>query len=198
MRFDNHWYLVVVLMLHLYCCNPAPYVWVESFPSSDHKPQPYKIHAGDQIEVAVWDQTQVSGTYRVRQDGYITVPLVGELAVAGITPDEASDAIEAKLEGDIVQNVSVVVISREIAPQFVSVIGEVEEPGQFELKPGDTIIDALARAGGLTEFADEESIYVFRGKAPVLRVRFDYNRLTTTKTGGIQFSLQSGDAIIVE
>ncbi len=194
----KYFYLFILLASQISCADKAPFTWVESLPVATQKTVIYRIEPGDRVEVSVWDQAQLSGTYQVREDGVITIPLVGELNVAGITPNEAAEAIRKKLEGGIVQDVRVVVISRETTPQFVTVIGEVPRPGQIVLKPRDTIVDVLATAGGLTEFADRDSIYVLRQKATPSRIRFDYDRLTSCATCGIHFKLHDGDVIIVE
>jgi len=188
-----------ILSLFLLSCGPkAPFVWIESLPQTDRAAAPYKIQPGDSIDVSVWNQEQISGTYIVRSDGYITVPLVGDLLVAGETTTQASKMITDKLEGDIVQNVKVTVISTGTAPKYVTVLGEVGAPSQIVLKTGDTLVDAIAMAGGLTEFADKDSIYVYRQDARFPRIRFDYDRLTTSKRGGIGFKLRDGDVIVVE
>ncbi len=184
--------------MQLSCTPKGSFVWVESFPQVKGEVATYHIKAGDQISVSVWEQAQISGSYTVRQDGYVSIPLVKDLRVAGATPAEAAEMIRVRLEGDIVKDARVSVSIQESSPDHVSVLGEVAEPGQFVLKPRDTILDLLAMAGGLTEFADEESIYVFREPIPVPLVRFDYERLTNLKTGGIRFKLQDGDVIIVE
>ena len=194
----KYYCLFILLVAQISCADKVPFIWVESLPATTQKTPIYRIEPGDQVEVAVWDQAQLSGTYTVREDGVITMPLVGELNVAGITPTEAADIIRKKLEGGIVQDVRVVVISRQTSPRFVSVIGEVARPGQITLKPKDTIVDVIATAGGLTEFADRDSIYVLRQEAKPNRIRFDYDRLTSCSTCGIHFKLQDGDVIIVE
>ena len=190
--------MFILLMLQVACSTKQPFVWVERFPSPQREAKAYLIQAGDIIEVSVWDQAQISGQYVVRSDGSITVPLIGDVVVAGISPTAAAETIRTRLEGDIVQDVRVVVIAREMSTRYVSVVGEVNQAGQFVLKPEDNILDLLARAGGLTEFADKENVYVLRKGAPIPRIRFDYTRLTTTKTGGISFKLQPGDVIVVE
>ena len=192
-------YLFIAIVLQISCAPKAPFIWVEDLPTETSQKTPaYRIHPGDQVEVAVWDQAQLSGTHTVREDGFITIPLVGELKVAGTTPTEAAEAIKAKLEGGIVQDVRIVVISRATTPEYVTVIGEVQTPGQMVLKPKDSIVDLLAAAGGLTQFADKDSIYVLRQNASPSRVRFDYDRLTSCTRCGIHFKLQDGDVIIVE
>lgn len=197
-RFNKTHVFSILSLLLLSCGNQAPFVWVESLPQRIQDPPPYQIQAGDNIDVTVWNQPQISGSFVVREDGFITVPLVGDMLVAGLTTTTAARAIAAKLEGDIVQNVQVTVISTATAPDHVTVIGEVATPGQIVLKPGDTLLDVLATAGGLTEFADHDGIYVFRHEARFFRIRFDYERLTTSVKGGIRFRLQDGDVVVVE
>ena len=180
-------------------CGGAPFVWVDHLPSEEKVVQEYRVQCGDQVEVVVWDQAQISGVYQVREDGVISIPLVGEVSVAGSTPVEIANSIKNELEqGGIVHDVRVVVISRQVSPKLVTLLGEVESPGQIELKANDTILDVLAKAGGLTEFADKKSIYVFRPKDSHSRIRFNYNSLTTLPGYGINFRLKDGDIIIVE
>ena len=191
-------FFIVLLLSPLSCGPHIPFVWVDTLSIDEHKATPYVIEPGDSIEVVVWDQPQISGNYTVREDGYITVPLLGDLYVAKRTTEQTAKIIGEKLEGDIVQDVRVVAIARNTVPKFVSVLGEVGNPGQYTLKPGDTMLDVIAMAGGLTEFADKDSIYLLRRNSRTPRVRFDYDRLTSSKRGGIRFQLQNGDIIVVE
>ena len=180
------------------CAPKVPFVWVDCLPIEDQKALPYQIQTGDQVEVSVWNQPQISGTFSVREDGNITVPLIGDISVKGLQLSEASEKIAAELEGGIVKDVRVVLISRAVRAKMVSVLGEVRSPGQVQLLPEDTLIDVIAKAGDITEFADKNAIYVFRAEAKNKRIRFNYNRLKTLRTGGIHFRLRPGDVIIVE
>ncbi len=196
--FFNCLSLFVTSLLQLSC--GSPFVWVEHLPAAEElKIQEYRIQYGDEVEVVVWDQSQISGIYRVRMDGVISLPLVGELSVVGTTPLETADLIKNKLEqGGIVHDVRVVVISRQVSPEYVTVLGEIASPGRIELRTNDTILDILAQAGGLTEFANKKSIYVLRSKELPDRIRFNYNSLTTSSRYGINFRLKAGDVIVVE
>ncbi|MCP4605962.1 MAG: hypothetical protein GY847_36525 [Proteobacteria bacterium] len=200
MTTSNRGYLYVFLSLFALqaCVHEEPFVWIESLPQKSKPTTPYRIQPGDKISVSVWDQEQISGEYTVRDDGFITVTLIGDVPVDGLTIEEAAKTVSKKFEGDIVQDVRVTVVLVKSHPIYISVIGEVRSPGQFELKPDDTMIDVLSRAGGLTEFADSDSIYVLRKGSQTPRIRFDYERLTKQKTGGIEFKLNDGDVVVVE
>ena len=81
----------------------------------------------------------------------------------------------------------------------VSLLGEVAKPGQFALEPGAGVLHALAAAGGLTDFAHRDRIFVLRevdGKP--LRIRFDYQALTEASGRAAEFRVQSGDVVVVE
>lgn len=191
-------FFLTSLFVHLSCASP--FVWVENLPpTKEPATQEYRIDIGDQIEVVVWDQPQISGVFQVRQDGIIGIPLIGELTVADSTPLESAELIKKRLEqGGIVNDVRVVVISRQVSPEYVTILGEVETPGKIELKAKDTLLDILAQAGGLTEFADKKSIYVLRPNDFPNRIRFNYNSLTSNSRYAINFKLKAGDIIVVE
>jgi polysaccharide export outer membrane protein len=188
----------VLVALPLACAHSEPYVWVEDLPKAAVSESQYRIRAGDELSVSVWDQTQISGNVLVRDDGFITLVLVGDVAVAGLTIAEATDIITKKYEGKIVQGAKVTITLRTPKSSFVSVIGEVENPGLFALGPKDNLITMLSKAGGLNEFADSDSIFVLRDDSKLPRIRFDYERLTRSPSGGMNFKLRDGDIVVCE
>lgn len=142
------------------------FVWVDDLAAEQLAPTAYKIRGNDRLQVTVFKQEALSGEVLVREDGQITVPLVGDVAVIGKTPPEAANEIGARLSntGFIDKpSVSVAVLETR-APSF-AVVGQVKQPGSFELQPGTTVLDGIALAGGLDEFADKEKIFVLRKRA---------------------------------
>lgn len=180
------------------CAAKNPFVWVESVSQKKVEEATNIIRRGDKIRIAVWNQNQISKETIVSDDGNIAVTLIGNVLVEGLTPTAAADLIAARLESGIVKDAHVTVEILSSLPRYVSVIGEVRTQGQYELKPGDSLIDVLARCGGLTDFADPNSIYLRRKKEPTPLIRFNYERLTGTGSGGANFHLENGDVIIVE
>jgi polysaccharide export outer membrane protein len=187
---------VLALSLVVCSCGGAepPYVWVESLP-----PEPARVTTiapQDRIFVLVRGQAAMSGEQVVRADGSIVHALIGKVDVAGLTESAAADRLRERLRGILEQpQVSVAIVAS--SPAKVSVIGEVEHPGRFDVDDGEGVLGALARAGGLTEFADRDGIFVLREVPQPMRIRFRYEGLTG---GGraARFRLRNGDTVVVE
>src|SRR5687767_14256097 len=92
-----------MLLIPLFCvgCMPAgTFVWVEELPAADLLPEPDRIEGGDRISVLVWNQERLSGEFAVRGDGNVTLPLLGDVAVAGLTPVGTAQQVERRLAAD--------------------------------------------------------------------------------------------------
>jgi polysaccharide export outer membrane protein len=176
------------------CAGHQKAVWVEELPVEAQNGHTYHIRAGDLIEVFVWNQERFSGPRRVRPDGRIMLPLIGDIEVAGTSPEAASRAIAARLQG-MVHDANVAVSVSETRATLVSVIGEVRNPGRFTVGQGDALLDIIAYAGGLTEFADGDAIFVLRGDT---RIRFSFERLVQGGGPGNAFRFRDGDVVVVE
>lgn len=178
------------------CVTDGPWVWVDDLSESALKPSPYKVMPGDRLVVNVWNQPALSGEVLVRPDGNITMPLVGDVYVLGLTPPEISGEVAKKLAGLVVEPNVAIALANTRNPT-VSVVGEVRTAGSFELRPGEGVLEVLARAGGLSEFANHSRVFVIR-RSEGKRVRFDYDRLSRGHGTGVKFLLQDGDVIVVD
>lgn len=178
------------------CATDGAYVWVDELPSGALKPAPYQVAPGDRLVVNVWNQPPLSGEVLVRPDGNITLPLVGDVQVVGATPQQAAEAVARKLGGLVVEPHVAVSLAGTREPT-VSVLGEVQQAGTFPLRPGEGVLEVLARAGGLSEFARKDAVFVVR-RSQGLRVRFDYRRLAQAHGAGVAFELQDGDVVVVD
>lgn len=178
------------------CAHRDAYVWVDELPQQELSRGPYQIRAGDEIAISVWNQEHLSARARVRLDGMATLPLLGDIRLAGATTPAAARHVRELLKG-LVLDPKVTITVLEARPPTIAVVGEVREPGSVSLEPGDGILNVLAKAGGLTEFAHDDEIYVLRRAPSPLRVRFDYGRLTAGASRGIEFSLTDGDVVVV-
>jgi len=155
---------------------------------------------GDVISVRVWNQESVSGRVRVRPDGKVSIPFLNDIEAGGLTPQLLSKRLQVRLKEFVVDPV-VTVTLEERRPIQISMLGEVARRGSFELEPGSGMLQALAIAGGLTEFAHGDQIFLVRNSptdGKTLRIRFDYDSLTRAQGRGPAFRLQSGDVIVVE
>lgn len=163
--------------------------------------QEYVIGPEDVLDIAVWDNSAVSRTVPVRPDGKISLPLLNDVMAAGLTPSQLRQALTKALVS-YMPTPSVSVIVREVHSYKVTVIGEVRTPGRYELKSQATVLDLLAMAGGLSEFAERGHIVVLRPNGgSTKRIPFAYDKLTSksasTKSGDENFCVLPGDVIVV-
>jgi polysaccharide export outer membrane protein len=121
----------------------------------------FKLGPDDVIEVSVYQEKDLSATVPVRPDGKISLPLVGEMPASGKTAVELQKEIALKLK-QYIADPAVTVVVKEVNSPKVSVFGEVKTPGVYKIKDRATLLDAVALAGGLTEFAKKDKITVFR------------------------------------
>lgn len=187
--------LGVALTALVACGSSGKYVWVDDLPYSASA-DIYRIGVGDVLNVRVYNQDKLSTRAKVRSDGRIAVPLVGDVEVRGKTPAVISREIEARLKQYVVSPaVTVTVVQSE--PTTVAVLGEVAHPGVYTMNPASGVLEALAAAGGFTDFANRESIYVVR-QLPPQRIRFTWNGLTGGDVRADTFRLHKGDVVVVE
>jgi polysaccharide export outer membrane protein len=181
------------------CSNAGSFVWVSQLPpevaaSSDSS---VVIRDGDTVSIRVFSQEALSTRAKVRSDGRIAMPVLGDIEVRGRRPSAIREELEKRLK-DYVNAPSVTVSLDEVQPITVSVLGEVTKAGTFPLDPRATVAQALASAGGLTDFATKDRIFVVRARNTRLRVRFTYEDISRGDTASARFVLQDGDLVVVE
>ena len=157
----------------------------------------YQIGAGDVLEVAVWKNSELSREVTVRPDGMISLPLVNDVHAAGLTPLELRDLLTKKLS-EYVPSAEVSVIVKKVESYSISVVGYVTHAGRFTLTSPTTVLEAIALAGGLTEFASRRKIAVLRadGKGGTTRVPFNYNDAVSGEASE-NLVLHAGDVVVV-
>lgn len=158
----------------------------------------YRIGAGDVLTVSVWHEPDLSRSIPVRPDGQISLPLVGDITAAGKTAVELQGELRIAL-AKFVKDPEVNVIVSDIRSQKINVIGEVTHPGTFVLSQSMGVLDAVAQAGGLRDFAKKKDIYVLRVMPDGKRVRIKYSYQAVLKGGknAQEVILQSHDTVVV-
>lgn len=129
------------------------------------RPGTHRLSPGDVVKINVFQAEELSTEERVSDDGAVVLPLVGSVPVAGLTSEQAEGKIAGILGKDYLQNPQVDVFVSEYANMKVSVGGEVEKPGVFQISGQTTLLQAIAEAGGLTEVAKPQETIVFRQDA---------------------------------
>ncbi len=157
----------------------------------------YRIGPEDVVQVSVWNNEALSRTVPVRPDGMISLPLLNDVPAAGLTPLELRASLMQRLV-EFAPAPEVSVIVTDVRSFKVSVLGAVARPGRFDAGTWITVLDALAMAGGLGEFADRSGIVVLRREAQgTRRLRFDYTRVRRDDGGQPNFYLRAGDIVVV-
>lgn len=157
----------------------------------------YRISPEDVLQISVWKNEMLSRTLPVRSDGMISLPLVNEVQAAGLTPMQLRDVLKSKL-GEYLPNPEVSVIVMEMKGYVVSVLGEVKTAGRYQFTNRITVLDVLARAGGITEFASPSEIFVLRPeKGAMTRIPFNYTKIVGTPGEHQNIFIQPGDIVVV-
>jgi polysaccharide export outer membrane protein len=158
----------------------------------------YRIGPEDVVEVSVWRDADLSRVMPVRPDGRISLPLLGELQAAGKTGPELAQEIQRRLAA-LVEQPRVSVIVREVNARRFYVLGEVLKPGAFPLRGEVTLLQALAQAGGLGQFADADGIVLVRSvDGQEQRYQIKYSQLVEgSGSGAGTIYLSGGDTIYV-
>ncbi len=153
----------------------------------------YKIGPADILNIRVWNEPEFSGPVAVHQDGKITLPLVGDLQAGDQTPVQVEHTVTAALSKYIVKPL-VTVIVQQVESKKYYMDGHVNRPGEYPLVVPTTILEAISKAGGLQEFANEKHIYVLRGAQ---RIPFNYKDVLRGKHMDQNIELKPDDHIVV-
>lgn len=160
-------------------------------------PPDYVIGADDVLTIVFWREKDMSGDVIVRPDGRITLPLINEIVAAGLTPEELR--LEVTTAADkLMEDPTVSVVVKEIRSRKVFITGQVSKPGPYPLTGPTTVMQLIATAGGVLEYADEKNISIMRtenGRA--VSLRFNYNDVKRRRNLGQNIALKPGDTIVV-
>ena len=158
----------------------------------------YKIGIDDVLTVNVWHEQELSGNITVRPDGKISLPLVGEVQASGRTPPQLEAELRSRL-AQFIKDPELTVIVAEIRSRRVNIIGQVVHPGAFAITQQMGVLDVIAEAGGLKDFAKQGKIYVLRETSAGERVRLDYKYkdVLRGKNNAQDILLQANDTVVV-
>lgn len=158
-------------------------------------PSDFRIGEADELVISVWHEPEFSQSVVVRPDGMITLPLLNEIKVAGLTTTEMQALLTEKMKS-MVNDPQVTVILRAINSRKVWLVGNVGRQGAYQLIDKKTLLELISEAGGLGPFAKMRAIYILRqvnGKK--VRIGFDYKKAITGK--GDNPFLEPGDMVVV-
>jgi len=176
---------------------PAAQTLVSSAAPKPHDDS-FVIGNDDVLAINVWKEPDVSRSIPVRSDGKISLPLVGEVQAAGLTPLRLEKDIASKLK-NYISEPEVTVIVQQVNSQKFNILGQVARPGTFVIANSPTVLDAIALAGGFRDFAKQKAIYVLRQNADgtQTRIPFNYKEVVKGQNPAQNIKLQPRDTIVV-
>jgi polysaccharide export outer membrane protein len=186
------------------CAHVDEFTWVDGYQEPPAaKASSYQLAPGDLVAVRVFGQEGMSTRARIRADGKVSIPFVNDVEAAGSEPLVVAARIQARLK-DFIVNPVVTVSLEEAAPLEISILGEVARPGAYKLEQDAGVLNAIAAAGGLTDYAKRDRIFVLRyarkgeDAAGPLRIRLTFEALSRAQGKAARLRLRRGDVVVVE
>jgi polysaccharide export outer membrane protein len=161
-------------------------------------PEDYQIGPGDNLQISVWKEPDVTvPSVVVRSDGKITVPLIKEVEVGGLTPRQAEKLITDGLS-KFITDANVTVVVAAVNSKKVYIIGAVKKEGTLPYMYGMSVMQALSEAGGLTDYAKRKKIYILRTESGRdYRLEFNYEEVVRGERMEQNIVLFPGDTVVI-
>jgi polysaccharide biosynthesis/export protein len=195
------WVGLVLVLMHITVSSPAARAQQDQDDSqrssATDKPAPLKIAPGDLLHITVFDVPEMTQDVRIGAKGEAQLALIGNIDLAELTGEEAGDAIARELRNrKLLLSPQVNVLIKEFASQGVSVIGEVQHPGVYQVLGSRSLLDLISMAGGLTNVADTRiTIKRRRGSEQAITVKLKTDDPATSLNNNVQ--IYPGDLIVV-
>lgn len=173
--------------------EPAP-----EQPPSTSQLKDYRIGPGDVLAVLFWREKELSGEVVVRPDGLVTLPVLNEVEAAGLTTEELRARVTERAMKFVTQTPIVSIVVRQINSRSVYITGKVNKPGPYTIYGPMRVLQLIAMAGGLAEFADSSKILIVRTENDK-QTSFMFNYKDVVKKGALDqnIALQPGDTVVV-
>jgi polysaccharide export outer membrane protein len=192
--------LGAMIVVPVYAQQPTPNASAEAPATTSASlplPAGYLIVADDLLSIVFWRDKDMSADVVVRPDGRISLPLLNDVQAAGLTPDQLRAEL-MKAAAKFVADPNATVVVKEIRSRKVFITGNVMKPGTFPLTGEMNVLQLIALAGGLQEYADSKNILIMRKEgAQSQAFKFNYKDVTKQKNVEQNISLKPGDTVIV-
>jgi polysaccharide biosynthesis/export protein len=160
-------------------------------------PADYLIGPEDILTIVFWREKELSSEVVVRPDGRISLPVLQDVSAAGLTPEQLRDSLTKTAER-FVEDPNVTVIVKEINSRRVFITGQVAKPGPYNITSPMTVVQLIAFAGGVLEYADTKNIMIMRTEnSNPTSFRFNYKEVAEGKNLKQNITLKPGDTVIV-
>jgi len=161
-------------------------------------PSDYVIGPEDVLSVVFWREKDMSADVVVRPDGKISLPLLNDIQAAGFTPDQLRELVQTEA-GRFIEDPNAAVIVKQINSRRIFITGQIAKPGPYPIAAPTTVLQLIAMAGGLNEFADAEHIIIWRSNEVGQQVSYAFNYKAVSRRRNLQqnISLKPGDTVVV-
>lgn len=190
---------ILALFLLMNACAQAPKANTIKAPlfAEEEKTPAYVIGKGDVLEIITWKEPDFSREVPVRMDGKISFPLLEDIQAAGKTTGEVQEEVRSRLEKYVTHPIVAVSVKVQGSQKFY-IVGEVENPGEYPIEKDLTVLQALALAGGFTEWASKKEILVIRNEDGVNRkMMVNYEEIAKGRKLNQNIRLQADDIIVI-
>jgi len=169
----------------------------DAIPAAATNDPDYVIGPEDTLHISVWKEPDLSGGVPVRPDGKISLPLLNDVQAAGSTPMKLASTITKELQ-QYVTDPHVTVVVTNINSKRIFLVGEVGHVGSLNMLPNMTVLQALASAGGFTQFANLKKIYILRNEnGKQIKIPVNYKVIVNGQSPEQNILLKPGDTIVV-
>ena len=166
-------------------------------PNGVSTPPDYLIGPEDVLSIVFWRDKDMSGEVVVRPDGKISLPLLNDIQASGLSPEQLRVAL-TEAAGKLIEDPNVAIVVKAINSRKVFVTGQVNKPGPYPLAAPTTVLQLIATAGGLLEYADSKNVRVMRTEnGKPVSYKFNYKDVIKGKNLKQNIELKPGDTIIV-
>jgi polysaccharide export outer membrane protein len=148
---------------------------IEPRPAGEATARGYRIGTEDLLEVQVFGIDQLTRTVRVNSQGLVSLPLIGSVAVGGLTAQQAEALVVSRYAANYLQDPQVSLFIKEYTSQRVIVEGAVNRPGVYPVRGSTTLLQVLAMAGGQGALSDMKEVMIFRGDGPDRKETFKFD-----------------------
>src|SRR5687768_9572698 len=166
-------------------------------PTDPVVPPGYVIGADDVLSIVYWKDKDMSSDAQVRPDGRIALPLLNEVQAAGLTPEQLREKLTEESR-KYMEDPNITVVVRAINSRKVFITGEVNKPGPYPLAGPTSVMQLIAMAGGLREYANSKGIVIMRTEnGKPISLKFNYKDVIAGKNLKQNIELKPGDTVVV-
>lgn len=160
-------------------------------------PPGYVIGTDDVLSIVYWKDKDMSADAQVRPDGRIALPLINEVVAAGLTPEQLREKLTEESR-KYMEDANITVVVRQINSRKTFITGEINKPGPYPLTAPTTVMQLIAMAGGLREYANSKKIIIMRTEhGRPISLPFNYKDVTSGKKLEQNVELKPGDTVVV-